>query len=192
MAATYAKAKEYMDKVVSRLQQYFPEGFIPLHSDKLSDARNVFVIENQTAFKMHISKWYNQFFKISVGEELSDEELVEICPGFTTPKGLNKRMLYVQEDAEDGTLVHEFLHWLQHPNFYPTFYITHAKGSPVLEGVTEYFTRQVYSGVDRLHHYDRYYFNIVRGLAGQLITEQQIAAVAFKGTPVPSALTDLF
>jgi hypothetical protein len=192
MPATYEKAKAYMDQIVKRLQCYFPNGFCSTHSSQLGDARKVFVIEKKTTFSLHINFWYNAFFKKSVGVAFTKEQLGEICPGFTTPAGQGERVMYVQEDAEDGTLVHEFLHWLQAPSFYPDFYMGHAKGSAVLEGVTEYFTRLVYPGTDRLDHYDDYYDAVVDGINDGTITEAQLGAVAFAGAFVPNSLIGLF
>lgn len=78
MPSTYEKAKQYMDKVVARVQQYLTEGFLSTHSAQLASARKVFVIEKKSTFALHIDFWYNTFFKKSVKADSNDARAMEL------------------------------------------------------------------------------------------------------------------
>ncbi len=74
------------------------------------------------------------------------------CPGFCTPRKEQKRkMIYMAKGrgTTKGTYYHEFIHFLQHHNFYPEYYCTAGMAPFQVEGVTEYLTRDVSLAVAR-------------------------------------------
>jgi len=74
------------------------------------------------------------------------------CPAFCAPAvDPMQRNIYVNQDAPItiGTLYHEFVHFLSHGNFYPEFYAQAGRSAIVVEGVTEYLTREVSPDVKR-------------------------------------------
>ena len=73
------------------------------------------------------------------------------CPAFTAPAvHVTDRVIYVNADAgiAIGTLYHEFVHFLEHGNFYPEYYSLGGNNPKILEGVTEYLTRAVDPKID--------------------------------------------
>ena len=49
----------------------------------------------------------------------------------------------------EGTYYHEFLHFLQHYEFYPKYYVTGGMAPFQVEGFTEYLTRGVSTAVEK-------------------------------------------
>lgn len=78
--------------------------------------------------------------------QVTDTNPAIACPAFTAPAvNVTDRVIYVNSDANItiGTLYHEFVHFLEHGNFYPEYYSLGGEYPKILEGVTEYLTRQV-------------------------------------------------
>ncbi|HEV2493229.1 MAG TPA: hypothetical protein VG204_09180 [Terriglobia bacterium] len=83
---------------------------------------------------------------IHLARNATDAAPAIACPAFTAPAvNVWDRVIYVNADADIkiGTLYHEFVHFLEHGNFYPEYYSRGGDGPRILEGVTEYLTREV-------------------------------------------------
>jgi len=83
---------------------------------------------------------------IDLANKATDASPAIACPAFTAPAvHVTDRVIYVNADANItiGTLYHEFVHFLEHGNFYPEYYSLGGDSPKVLEGVTEYLTREV-------------------------------------------------
>ncbi|HVZ08051.1 MAG TPA: hypothetical protein VHC04_09070 [Rhodopila sp.] len=68
------------------------------------------------------------------------------CPAFCSPAmSISGRKVYVNNDEPNtfATLCHELCHYISHPNFYPEFYAMGGDNPFILEGVTEYLTRNI-------------------------------------------------
>lgn len=68
------------------------------------------------------------------------------CPAFCSPAvDPTGRRIYVNLGAGNtkGTLYHEFVHFLSHGNFYPELYALGGQSPVLLEGATEYLTREI-------------------------------------------------
>lgn len=87
---------------------------------------------------------------IDLAKTATDAAPAIACPAFTAPAvNVTDRVIYVNADANIsiGTLYHEFVHFLEHGNFYPEFYSLGGNNPKILEGVTEYLTREVNANV---------------------------------------------
>jgi hypothetical protein len=84
-----------------------------------------------------------------------------------------------------GTLYHEFIHYLEHSNFYPEFYAMGGNNPAILEGVTEYLTRNVNERVrlDRASQgkYQDWYDQLLGSMKDGSHGEMDIIRFAFKG-----------
>lgn len=112
------------------------------------------------------------------------------CPAFCAPAiDITQRRIYVNRDAgvTIGTLYHEFIHFLEHPNFYPEFYATGGASPNILEGVTEYLTRAVSSKVKQDRFSQRKYqawldqISSSLGLSSTGPLDDRVARLAFQG-----------
>lgn len=101
------------------------------------------------------------------------------CPAFTSPAmHVLDRNIFVNEDMPItiGTLYHEFVHYFQHPRFYPEFYALGGPNPGILEGVTELFTRRVNplvrmereNGAKYQNHYDNISFQMGNDMSRRL------------------------
>lgn len=189
MPITYGEAKSQMLAVVTQLARYIdPEVRSHLvHRLHKGHSREFFVILDLVTWSQDVTTFYNAYFSRVIGPGLLQAVLAH-CHGFTTPFGHAQRRLFVPVNASIGTLVHEFVHWLQHKNAYPTFYQNDRDGAFFLEGVTEYFTRKVYDGVDRGGHYEVQLAAVHEALEAGVVSEQALAAFAFRGAGFPEAL----
>jgi len=148
-------------------------------------AADLFVLLDQATWQTDVTNYYNAYFASIVGGSLAG--VLAGCCGFTTPLSHRIRRLFVPTTSNYGTLVHEFVHWSQHMNAYPGFYETDVDGPYWLEGVTEYFTRQIH-GPGRAGHYDAHLQSVRNALAAAAVTEDALAAWSFRGGPFPAGL----
>jgi len=148
-------------------------------------AADLFVLLDQATWQTDVTNYYNAYFAGIVGGNLAGVLLG--CCGFTTPLSHRIRRLFVPTTSNYGTLVHEFVHWLQHMDAYPAFYETDVDGPYWLEGVTEYFTRKIHAP-GRAGHYDAQLQSVQNALAGAAVTEDALGAWSFRGGLFPAGL----
>jgi len=131
--------------VIEHVNMYLPEGFLTKYSVN-ENIGNLFNVLSAAEFERQFNIFYSGFFAHIFGKGAIKSDQVN---GFATPAPHYNRKLYIQDPggANKGTIRHEFIHWLQHYNFYPKYYISDGTDSAdVVEGVTEYFTRQIITG----------------------------------------------
>lgn len=150
-----------------------------------ADAGDLFVLLNQATWQQDVTNYYQAYFAGIVGGTLAGVLLG--CRGFTTPLSHRIRRLFVPTTSDYGTLVHECVHWTQHMDAYPTFYQTDGDGPYWLEGVTEFFTRQIHAA-GRGGHYDANLQSVQNALAAGAVTEDALAAWSFRGGVFPVGL----
>jgi hypothetical protein len=111
------------------------------------------------------------------------------CPAFTSPAvNVWDRVIYVNKDSglTIGTLYHEFVHYLEHGNFYPEYYSLGGNNPKILEGVTEYLTREVHPNIRGERELGRKYqpfldITLNRAWGSDKETLEKMIKVAFEG-----------
>ena len=128
--------------------------------------REIFIILPATEYQKHFDAYSSHFFAAPMTALLGPGKSISTCPAFVAPAIDNlARKIYIKESTSTGfgTFYHEFVHYLQHYDFYPEFYCLGGQNPFLLEGVTEYVTRRTRSEVfkDRQQrgnyqsHYDK-------------------------------------
>jgi hypothetical protein len=131
-------ADRAMTYVRTHYAQYYPK-MLDAH-----DAKDIFVFCDPVQFANVFKITYEATFKAANGFTEEAHELVDYVNGFVASDYYNfKRKIYIKkkEDIKWGTLVHEYIHYLQHRNFYPVYYSIGGSAPDVVEGVTEFLTR---------------------------------------------------
>jgi hypothetical protein len=157
----------------------------------------------EAQYRPHFDAYYRNFFAtintaalggarrlIGFANAPTDAYSNFACPAFCAPANdVTRRRIYVNRDAgvTIGTLYHEFLHYLQHPRFYPEFYALGGRSPNVLEGVTEYLTRAVKPAVrldrEQGRKYQAWLDELMHalGLDPDDALDDQLAQLAFRG-----------
>lgn len=157
--------------VVIDVIKLLPEG-IMVDYPALQNPGQIFQILTPTEFKLAFDNnvaFFQRVLKCSID--------VKGVDAFVSPEpDRNKRRVFIKLGADEtpGVIVHEFIHWLSHPNFYPDFYETGGTAPGIVEGVTEYFTRKYYPN---RNYYNAYYVKI--NAIGHMLPQMQ--AALFKG-----------
>jgi len=152
MPLTYSRAQTALDRALDRFQLILPYHMV--QTAKKRGAKDIFEILPAVDFQRFFDLYWNSFFKLHFSG------VVTTCPAFVTPdQDPGKRKIYVKDDGvtKPNTLDHEVIHYLQHPNFYPKFYEVAGHNPFILEGVTEYFTRELDSEVAKERVLDKKY-----------------------------------
>ncbi len=135
---SHADADRAMNLVRSRYGAHYQKGL-----DSMS-AETVFVFLDLPAFTTKFAVTYNGCFKTANNFTETAQELVDYVNAFVAADLYNfQRKIYVKKDPSLGwgTLVHEYIHYLSHPSFYPKFYSIGGANPDIVEGFTEYLTR---------------------------------------------------
>lgn len=114
-------------------------------------------------------------------------------PAFTTDVAdIATRKIYLQDGVIEswGTYYHEAIHYLQHPDMYPTYYSTGGDAPFRMEGLTEYCTRYGSTTVakEREKHgnYQKNFQRTQSWIGTDLNREGDLFEVNFKGTGLPA------
>jgi hypothetical protein len=156
-------ASQVIREVLNRYESLLPLG-LATKVRTLNPAR-IFHILPQANYTPHFDAYYRSWFAginveacggtarvIGIAKSTVDVYTQFACPAFCAPAvNVVDRRIYVNRDAAItiGTLYHEFIHYLSHGNFYPEFYAVGGRSPIILEGVTEYLTREVSTAVDQ-------------------------------------------
>jgi len=110
------------------------------------------------------------------------------CPAFCSPAVLNTgRLIYVNLDEDNtfATLCHELCHYISHGNFYPEFYAMGGENPKILEGVTEYLTRNLSTAVRderaRKEKYQAWYEAVTKAMVAGGQGELDMIRFALRG-----------
>jgi hypothetical protein len=114
------------------------------------------------------------------------------CPAFCSPAvHTSARKIYVNVDEPNtyATLCHELCHYISHGNFYPEFYSMGGANPDILEGVTEYLTRNISVEVETERRqrgkYQTQYDAVRNALIAGSQGEIDVIKFALKGEYVP-------
>jgi len=132
-------ADRAMHIIRSKYSAHYPKN-LDVH-----DARDLFVFLEPAEFTKKFAITYNGCFKTANNFSETAEELVDYVNAFVASDFHNfKRKIYVKrvEEIKWGTCAHEYLHFLTHRNFYPAFYSMGGRNPDIVEGMTEYLTRE--------------------------------------------------
>ena len=171
MALTIDDAVYVAKLIVMDVGNMLPEG-MEMRYGALKDPRDIFEILSPAEFKLAFDKnvgFFQRVLKCSID--------VRGVDAFVSPEpDQNKRKVFIKTGADEtpGVIVHEFFHWLSHPDFYPNFYETGGTAPNIIEGVTEYFTRKYYPN----RTFYNVYYEKVKAIAHLL---PQMQAALFKG-----------
>lgn len=221
---TLNDAQRVRKAVLDRYEGYLPAGLAP--KVRAKPIAEIFFILPEAEYTRHFDAYYRSFFAainvVALGKKTKTGEpkkgtasLIGIardpdnvydsfaCPAFCAPAvNPTDRKIYVNVDAGStiGTLYHEFIHYLSHANFYPEMYAMGGKSPIILEGVTEYLTREVNPIVknDRASQgkYQPWYAEVGATISGVTATDRmarmafrgELADVATLGGTIPSGL----
>lgn len=110
------------------------------------------------------------------------------CPAFCSPAvHTSARTIYVNADEPNtyATLCHELCHYISHGNFYPEFYAMGGANPDIVEGVTEYLTRNVSAEVEaerrRLGKYQKQFEAVQGALIAGSQGELDVIKFALRG-----------
>ena len=134
----YYWAQMAINLTVSRYRAQIPVGIATAIDKK--QANEVFQILPPIEFQRKFQFWHDVFFTKVLGQTIAT------CDAFVTPnQDILERTIYIKDKPGigSGVFFHEFIHYIQHPSFYPQFYAFGGRNPFVLEGVTEYFTREI-------------------------------------------------
>ncbi|HEU0203569.1 MAG TPA: hypothetical protein VFR86_24425 [Burkholderiaceae bacterium] len=145
----HADAQTAMDQVVGAYKAWIPKDV--LDDLETRSAETVFQFLDDAEYAVVFEHVYNSTFKAANAALFGANVITAaMCPGFCTPKTTQKRkMIFMAKGrgTTKGTYYHEFIHFLQHANFYPNYYVTAGMAPFQIEGVTEYLTRGVSTAV---------------------------------------------
>jgi len=163
MALNTLQAHEVIMKVLDRFEPLLPAGMAS--TVRSMNTAKIFRILPQNNYTPHFDAYYRSWFSainveacggtarvIGIANDPNDVYTSFACPAFCAPStDIQFRRIYVNRNAPitEGTLYHEFVHFLSHTNFYPEFYATGGRSPIILEGVTEYITREINPQVER-------------------------------------------
>ena len=187
-------ASSVMEVVLNRYEQYLPGG-LASKVRSMNPAR-IFRILPAGSYQPYFDAVFTNFFA-AVNVCALGMDVIGVanrgesfpCPAFCAPAvNVTDRVIYVNRDSgvTVGTLYHEFVHYLSHPNFYPEFYALGGDNPRILEGVTEYLTRRIAAPVahDRYgqRKYQAWFTQVSRDMGGNPTTTlERLAALAFQG-----------
>ncbi len=200
MPLTSADASRAMTEVLKKYAVHLPQGLAP--RIRALDPARVFRILPADEYRPHFGQYYKSFFAAINAKAFGTEFTIQTaarnqaadicgtfnCPAFCSPAIDNThRVIYVNQDEPNtfGTLCHEFIHFLEHPNFYPEFYAMGGNNPAILEGVTEYLTRNLNDRVrlDRASQgkYQKWYNELLGSMKAGGHGELDMIRIAFKG-----------
>lgn len=203
MPVTTVDASQARYEVLHKYESFLPAGLATrVRSLGLTE---IFKILPAAQYRPVFDEYYRNFFAATNAKAFGTEFTIGVanapddvcgtfnCPAFCAPaSNVTDRTIYVNEDENVtfGTIYHEFIHFLEHPNFYPEFYAMGGDNPSVLEGVTEHLTRQVSPRVEHDRRsqdkYQKWFAMVQRATAslGQA-RDQLLAELAFKGKLIP-------
>lgn len=206
MSLNSLAASRVIKEVLDYYEQYLPLG-LAAKVRTLNPAR-IFHILPESQYKPHFDAYYRSFFAainvVALGPPVDrgggTQSLIGIatdrtrnvyesfaCPAFCAPAvEVTQRRIYVNKDSgvTVGTLYHEFVHFLEHANFYPEMYAMGGASPKILEGVTEYLTRRISPTIasERAagNKYQAWYAFVTNTITGDKVSER-LARMAFQG-----------
>lgn len=97
-------------------------------------------------YKKKFIPYQEKFWKVS-GEDIFNPEsqLLTFPVAFVTPKPRKKRKAYITNTEKTKVYIHEAMHLLHHNNIYPTLYFKNVINVFLIEGLTEYLTKNFFS-----------------------------------------------
>ena len=173
--------------ILARYRDWLPKDLVTaVRQKKIED---IFLILAPDEYQRHFDAYYSHFFAAPMAALLGPGKAISTCPAFVAPAVDNtRRKIYVKRSGATGfgTFYHEFIHYLQHFDFYPEFYCIGGRNPALLEGVTEYLTRAVRAEVrqDRARrgNYQAYFDEISSWVKGDRERLAAIMDLNFRGT----------
>ncbi len=135
---THDDADRAMQVVRDKYSAYYNKN-LDIH-----DAKDIFIFLNEPEFATKFEITYNGCFKAANGFTKPAGAFVSGVNAFVASDLYNfQRRIYIKkiEAITWGTCVHEYIHFLSHRDFYPTFYERGGGAPDIVEGFTEYLTR---------------------------------------------------
>ncbi len=143
------------DRAMTLVREHYSKAYPKLLD--VHDSKQIYVFAEPAEFLKVFEITWERTFKAANGYTESAGEVVDFVNGFVASDVHNfHRKIYIKkvEAIKWGTLVHEYIHFLQHRNFYPMFYSIGGKNPDLVEGVTEYLTRRVHVVLLARDNYD--------------------------------------
>lgn len=198
MAVTYTDASNAIHETLRMYGVHLPRGLADQIRRK--GVHRIYQILPAAAYRPMFDVYYRNFFaainaqafgtKFAIGVAKAPDPVCGTfnCPAFCAP-AVNPldRMIYVNQDEglTAGTLYHEFVHYISHSNFYPEFYSMGGENPKILEGVTEYLTRNISSRVEydrsSQNKYQDWFDAVVQAMADGGLGELDMIRFALKG-----------
>jgi len=173
MALSADDSRKVATRVLVKVRDALPEGFLSSYAI-LQDPGRIFRILEPGLFELAFNQ-HVEFFEGVLRCRIN----VDRVDAFVSPEpNHDERRIYVKVGGDEthGVLVHEFLHWLSHSDFYPGFYKQGGTAPGIVEGTTEYFTRKFAPHIPR--HFYQSEFSAVNDIAHM---EDHFYKALFKG-----------
>ncbi len=144
---TYEDAQKAMDTVILKYGNYISDDL------KKHSAYTVFQFCDPVRYRLMFTQAYTRVFKnanrVLIPQVITHEQV----PAFVMPelgaRVVSRRIIVgnracnAGSNTTIGTLIHEYIHYVSHKNFYPDYYNSGDEYAPFfVEGATEYFTRE--------------------------------------------------
>ncbi len=139
---TIADVEYAMARVQARWGQH-----IPAHLKNYS-AQQITKFTDQAGYAQAFRFIYDVVFKFANNFQQEHHECIDGVLAFVSPTfDHSKRKIYIAPKVDSYTqaqqrmvLSHEYIHWLSHQNFYPTYYMVGGQHPFRVEGLTHWMT----------------------------------------------------
>mgnify|MGYP001159105628 FL=1 len=185
-------AEAAFKQILTQFMPYIPKAtFDMVKAKPISD---IYEICNATKYKAMFDITWNRTFKKANAAIFGGVDIpASSVPAFTTDVAdIASRKIYLQDGVIKswGTYYHEAIHYLQHPDMYPTYYSTGGDAPFRMEGLTEYCTRYGSTHVakerEKHQNYQKNFLRTKSWIGTDLKREGDLFEVNFKGTGLPT------
>jgi hypothetical protein len=201
MAVTNNDAARAINAVLNKYENYLNAGYVM--GMRGIPSTDIIKILPAVQYRPIFDQYYRSFFAPinsmgrtakMIGIANADAEVCGSfnCPAFCSPAvHTSARTIYVNADEPNtyATLCHELCHYISHGNFYPEFYSMGGANPDILEGVTEYLTRNISVEIEgdrsRLKKYQNQYDAVCKALIAGSQGEIDVIKFALQGEYVP-------
>jgi hypothetical protein len=194
MTVTRQDASNAIDVVLQKYGAHLPQGVASAIRAKNTD--DVIKILPGVQYQPIFDDYFASFFAPTNAKNFGLKRTIGVvmqcgsfgCPAFCSPASSPlHRTMYINADKDNtfSTLCHEMCHYISHGNFYPEFYAMGGDNPDIVEGVTEYLTRNINSAVrsdrETRQKYVKQYDMVSRALIAGSQGELDVIRFALRG-----------
>ncbi|MGF1626436.1 MAG: hypothetical protein ACFCVH_16260 [Alphaproteobacteria bacterium] len=185
-------AEAAFKQILTQFMPYIPKATFEMVKKK--PIGDIYEICNATRYKALFDITWNRTFEKANRMVFAGRTITAaMVPAFTTDVAdIATRKIYLQDGVIEswGTYWHEAVHYLQHPDMYPTYYAMGGDAPFRMEGLTEYCTRygstRVAKERELRQSYQKNFQRTQSYIGTDLGREGDLFEVNFKGTGLPA------